>query len=365
MALERLQKILAHAGVASRRVSEEIIADGRVTIDGKVVTEPGTKADLAQQDVRLDGRHIHAERPEYWLLNKPKGVVCTNLDPAGRPRPIDLMAPYTRARLFPVGRLDADSKGLLLMTNDGEFANLLAHPRYEVPKTYVATVAGRVSGEEIRRLAGGMRLAEGRTRPARVEALKRGHTRSLLEITIREGRNRQIRRMLARLRHPVRELVRTRIGRITLRGVGPGRARPLVPDEVEYLKRLAAEPRPARPAAPPVQGTQGPPPAPSVGRQEPRPDLAGAHGGAHAGPRRGVHGREVAPRGRGRGPTARGERDFRGDRGPRGGRDVRGERGHRGSHRRREGREDRAARGPQGPPPGHRTDPRKRSRHHP
>jgi pseudouridine synthase len=323
MALERLQKILAHAGVASRRVSEEIIADRRVTIDGKVVTEPGTKADPAVQDVRLDGRRIRPERPEYWLLNKPKGVVCTNLDPAGRPRPIDLMAPYTRARLFPVGRLDVDSKGLLIMTNDGEFANLLAHPRYEVPKTYVATVAGRVSGEEIRRLAGGIRLAEGRTRPARVEALKRGHTRSLLEITIREGRNRQIRRILARLRHPVRELIRTRIGRITLRGVGPGRARPLAPDEVEYLKRLAAEPRPARPAAP--AAGPGKPAAAAIA----------------------VPGRGAAPRDRGRGPRARGER------------------GHRGSDRRREGRKDRAARRPQGPSPAPSGIKQKRSRHHP
>lgn len=361
MALERLQKILAHAGVASRRVSEEIIADRRVTIDGKVVTEPGTKADPARQDVRLDGRRIHPERPEYWLLNKPKGVVCTNLDPAGRPRPIDLMAPYTRARLFPVGRLDADSKGLLLMTNDGEFANLLAHPRYEVPKTYIATVAGRVSGEEIRRLAGGIRLAEGRTRPARVEALKRGHTRSLLEVTIREARNCQIRRVLARLRHPVRELIRTRIGRITLRGVGPGRARPLAPDEIEYLKRLATEPRAARPPALSAQSTQGLPSAPAGGKRGPRPDLAGAHGG----PRRGTPGRGAAPRDTARGPGARRERDYRGDRGPRGGRDVRGDRGHRGSDRHREGRKDRAARRPQGPPPGHRADPKKRSRRHP
>jgi len=255
MALERLQKILAHAGVASRRVSEEIIAEGRVTIDGQLVTELGTKADPARQDVRLDGRRIHVERPEYWLLNKPKGVVCTNLDPSGRSRPIALLASYTRARLFPVGRLDADSKGLLLMTNDGEFANLLAHPRYEVPKTYLATVAGTVTNEDIRRLADGIHLSEGLTKPAYVDLLKRGHTRSLVEITIREGRNRQIRRMLARLRHPVRELVRVRIGRLTLRGIGPGRARPLTADEVEYLKRLATQPRPA-PQPPAARATE-------------------------------------------------------------------------------------------------------------
>jgi len=247
MALERLQKILARAGVASRRASEELIADGRVTVDGQVVTAPGTKADPQTQDVRVDGRRLRAERPEYWILNKPKGVVCTNFDPAGRPRAVDLMG-GSKARLFPVGRLDADSKGLLLLTNDGEFANLLAHPSHGVPKTYLATVSGRATPADVYKLLKGVYLAEGKARAAHVRILKKGAARSLLEITLREGRNRQIRRVLASLRHPVRELVRTRVGRISLRGLGVGRSRPLDHEEIEYLKKLAAASPFERPA---------------------------------------------------------------------------------------------------------------------
>jgi len=274
MAKERLHKILAHAGIASRRACEEIITSGRVMIDGQVVTELGTKADPATQDIRLDGRRIKPEKPEYWLLNKPKGVVCTNLDPTGRTRPIDLMQPYSRARLFAVGRLDVESMGLLIMTNDGEFANLLTHPRYEVPKTYLATIQGRITGDDVHRLIGGIHLAEGRTRPAHVTVLKKGNTRSLLEITIREGRNRQIRRMLAQLRHAVRDLVRTRIGHIILRGIGPGRARPLDEHEVEYLRRLATQP-PEWHRPQPAEGEgerQERPPRGQVPAREKRPD---------------------------------------------------------------------------------------------
>jgi len=240
MVPERLQKLLARAGVASRRACEELIADGRVTVDGGVVTTLGVKADLETQDVRLDGRRLRRERLEYWILNKPKGVVCTNYDPAGRRRPIDLMH-KTTTRLFPVGRLDADSKGLLLMTNDGELANRLTHPRYGVPKTYLATVGGRVTGNDIGRMMRGVRLAEGRARTADVHMLKRGRGRSTLRITLREGRNRQIRRMLARLGHPVRELVRTQIGRIGVRGLRVGEARRLTDAEIEYLKTLPGQ----------------------------------------------------------------------------------------------------------------------------
>jgi len=245
MAAVRLQKLLARAGVASRRACEEIIAAGRVTVDGRIVTEPGAKADPEAQDVRLDGSRLRPERPEYWLFNKPTGVVCTNLDPSGRPRPIDFMR-QSRARLFPVGRLDADSRGALLMTNDGEFANRLAHPRFEVPKTYLATVAGKVTGEDIRRLVRGVYLSGGRTGGARVRLLKGGRSRSLVEVTIREGRNRQVRRVLARLGHGVRELVRTRIGRVTLRGLSSGESRRLTPEEVADLTKFAETPPPER-----------------------------------------------------------------------------------------------------------------------
>ncbi len=239
MSLERLQKVLARAGLGSRRACEDLITDGRVTVDGETVTELGSKADAAVQDIRVDGSRVRPEAREYWLLNKPKGVVCTNYDPAGRRRPIDLV-PKARGRLFPVGRLDADSKGLLILTNDGDFANHLTHPRYEVPKTYRATVSGRVTEADLGKLTRGIHLAEGKARAARFRVLKKGVRRSILEITLREGKNRQIRRMLARLRHPVRDLVRTRIGKISLRGLGPGKARPLEPREVQYLKALAA-----------------------------------------------------------------------------------------------------------------------------
>ncbi len=240
MALERLQKLLARAGVASRRACEELITDGRVMVDGHVVTTLGVKADLQTQDVRLDGRRLRPERLAYWILNKPKGVVCTNYDAAGRPRPIDLMR-RAKTRLFPVGRLDADTKGLLLMTNDGELANRLTHPRYGVPKTYLATVGGHVTAGDIRRMMRGVHLSEGRARAAEVHVLKCGRSRSTLRITLREGRNRQIRRMLARLGHPVRELVRTRIGRIDVRGLRPGESRRLTDKEIEYIKTLPVE----------------------------------------------------------------------------------------------------------------------------
>ena len=250
MALERIQKLLARAGLGSRRACEEILTSGRVTVDGRIVVELGSKADLAAQDVRVDGQRVKPEQPEYWILNKPKGVVCTNYDPAGRRRPIDLMA-HSKARLFPVGRLDADAMGLLLMTNDGEFANRLTHPRFEVSKTYVATVAGDLTRDAVHRLVRGIWLAEGRTRRAEVRLVKRSRSKSVVEVTIREGRNRHIRRMLAKLGHNVWDLVRTRIGKISLRGVSVGQSRRLTPEELEYLRGLPDQPAPERPR--PVQ----------------------------------------------------------------------------------------------------------------
>jgi 23S rRNA pseudouridine2605 synthase len=248
MTAERLQKLLARAGFGSRRACEDLITGGRVSVDGRVVIELGVKADLETQDIRLDGSRLKPEQPEYWILNKPKDVVCTNFDPSGRKRPIDIMQRYTKARLFPVGRLDTDTKGLLLMTNDGPLTNRLTHPRYEVPKTYVATVVGDLTPDAMRRLRRGIWLAEGRTRPAQVRVISHGRSKSIVEITIREGRNRQVRRMLARLEHNVRELVRTRVGRITLRGMKMGEARRLAPDEIEYLKQLPDMPPEAAPA---------------------------------------------------------------------------------------------------------------------
>lgn len=283
MALERIQKLLARAGLGSRRACEEIVTSGRVTVDGRIANELGAKADLATQDVRVDGQRVKPEQPEYWILNKPKGVVCTNYDPAGRRRPIDLMA-HSKARLFPVGRLDADSMGLLLMTNDGDFANRLTHPRFEVPKTYVATVAGDLTRDAVHRLVRGIWLAEGRTRRAEVRLVKRSRSKSVVEVTIREGRNRQIRRMLAKLGHNVWDLVRTRIGKISLRGVSVGQSRRLTPEELEYLRGLPDQLAPERP-----RPVQRPPAAAGQGRGE-APQREGAAppfaGGRREGPAR-------------------------------------------------------------------------------
>ncbi len=309
MALERLQKILARAGVGSRRACEELVAEGRVTVDGETVAELGAKADPETQDVRLDGRRLRMEPHEYWLLNKPKGVVCTNRDPAGRRRAVDLV-PGTKARLFPVGRLDADSKGLVLLTNDGELANRLAHPRYEVPKTYLATVSGKVTPEDVQALRRGVYLAEGKARAARIRLLKKGHNRSRLEITLREGRNRQIRRMLARLGHPVRDLVRTRVGRLSLRGLGSGRSRPLTPKEVKYLTALAegredegAEARPRR-GRRSGKGGQGGDPR-GKGRKKRGPSM---RGGPDRGRRSSSNGAKRPPRKKKTGPADAGRR---------------------------------------------------------
>jgi 23S rRNA pseudouridine2605 synthase/16S rRNA pseudouridine516 synthase len=176
----------------------------------------------------------------YYLLNKPKGVLCTQSDPARRTRAVDLL-PGVRERVYPVGRLDVDSQGLLLMTNDGELAARLTHPRYGVPKTYRARVSGRISRELTAKLREGVWLSGGKTQPARVSLVYESKEHSILEMTLHEGRNRQVRRMLARLGHPVRELTRIRMGRLELKGLGPGQFRLLRPAEVAELRSLAGK----------------------------------------------------------------------------------------------------------------------------
>jgi len=230
---ERLHKILAHAGFGSRRACEELIGEGRVTVNGDAA-QVGDKAELGSDDIRVDGRRVKAERTVHYLLNKPPGVICTNADPSGRRKAIDLLTGVPE-RVYPVGRLDADSRGLLILTNDGELAARLTHPRYEVPKTYEAEVSGRVSAEDVRTLQSGLWLSDGRTSGVQVRVTHRGNARSRILITLREGRNRQVRRMLAKLGHKVRWLTRTRIGRLTLHGLGPGKFRRLTPDEVRAL----------------------------------------------------------------------------------------------------------------------------------
>ena len=236
--MERLQKVMAEAGIGSRRYCEEIIREGLVKVNGVVVQKPPIMVDPKQDRIVVDGRRLKFERKVYFLLNKPKKVVCTNSDPQGRIRAIDLLK-GVKERVYPVGRLDTDSKGLVIMTNDGELANQLTHPKYGVAKTYIAEVAGSVSGADIEKLQKGMYLAKGKASMGKVKILRRGPKQSLLEVTLREGRKRQIKVMLGRLGHTVKQLTRVRIGKLTLKGLGVGKYRVLTAAEVKGLHRLS------------------------------------------------------------------------------------------------------------------------------
>jgi 23S rRNA pseudouridine2605 synthase len=235
---ERLQKVLARAGVASRRHCEELIVQGRVQVDGRVVRELGATVDPARATIAVDGEPIRSERRVYVLLNKPRGVVCTNHPGESKPRAIDLVRPI-RERLFTIGRLDEHSEGLVLLTNDGALANRIAHPRYEVPKTYVARVFGALTQASLERMLRGVWLAEGKAVAQSVSVLRRSRQETVLRITLREGRNREIRRVLARLGHRVLRLRRVRIGPLSMRGLAPGRWRFLSGAEVAALCRAA------------------------------------------------------------------------------------------------------------------------------
>ncbi len=240
----RLQKFLSDAGVASRRHAEEMILEGRVTVNGVVIDALPAFVDEQHDVVQVDGTRVRPQRLDYFIINKPRGVVCTNRDPGGRIRAVDLL-PRLATRLFPVGRLDAESTGLLLMTNDGELALRLTHPRYGVAKTYRAEVRGRVPEDLPEQLRRGVHLAEGKARASDVEIMHASSQRSVLLITLHEGRNRQVRRMLARLGFPVRRLRRVQIGPLTLRGLPSGAARRLTPAEIHALRTAASKSTPA------------------------------------------------------------------------------------------------------------------------
>ncbi len=239
MAKQRLQKVLAAAGVDSRRKCEELILSGAVRVNRKVVAELPAFVDPESDVITVDGQTIRPANKVYFLLNKPKGVICTNSDPQRRIKAIDLVR--SRQRIFCVGRLDAETTGIIILTNDSELANRLSHPRYELPKTYVVGIRGRITGEQIERLKGGIWLAEGKTGRALVKVLRRGHSESLIEVTIRQGLNRQVRRMLARVGLPVKTLTRTRIGKLDGRGLGVGKSRPLTRAEVAFLKKTTQD----------------------------------------------------------------------------------------------------------------------------
>ena len=231
----RLGKYLAHAGVASRRAAERMIAEGRVQVAGKPVTDPAR--DVGEQDdVRVDGRPLATEPLEYFLLHKPIGVLSTANDPQGRPTVTELVD--SDARLYPVGRLDADSSGLVLLTNDGELANRLMHPRYEVPRTYRVKVAGSPSKRALQELREGVELQDGPTRPARIRVVEGGRE-SLVDVTIHEGRNRIVRRMFEAVGYPVRSLERVSFGPLELGRLRSGGTRRLRPHELAEVRRAA------------------------------------------------------------------------------------------------------------------------------
>lgn len=230
---ERVQKVLAAAGVASRRACEELIAAGRVAVDGNVV-RLGAKVDPLLQVITVDGERVHANPSlVYFMLNKPTGVVTTVTDPQGRPTVMDLVP--ANPRVYPVGRLDRDTEGLLLLTNDGELANRLSHPRYEIEKTYVAQIRGPLKRRAVRALLDGVELEDGPARARSVKELGASADRTLVELVLAEGRKREVRRMLAAVDLPLERLARVKIGPLPLGDLGQGKFRPLTGAEVRAL----------------------------------------------------------------------------------------------------------------------------------
>mgnify|MGYP000868438337 FL=1 len=236
---ERLQKILSSAGVASRRAAEKMIRAGRVMVDGAVVTELGAKYEAACHEITVDGNRIRADEKRYYvLLNKPRGYLSTVRDDRGRKTVLDLLPDFS-ARLYPVGRLDADTEGLLLITNDGALTQELLHPRYEIDKVYHAEVSGKVEADGLARLRSGILLEDGMTAPARVRVLRCEEGRTVVETIIHEGRNRQVRRMFAAIGCHVCALRRVRFAGLTLRGLATGAFRLLTAEEIDELRRSA------------------------------------------------------------------------------------------------------------------------------
>jgi len=236
---ERLQKIISAAGVASRRAAEELIASGRVRVNGQVVTELGSKADASKDHIKVDGKLINPKQPmTYIMLNKPAGYVTTMSDPEGRPTVQDLMK-GVKVRVYPVGRLDYNTEGMLIMTNDGDFAHVVTHPKHELPKTYLAKIKGVLDDKAIESLETGVYLDDGKTAPAKVKKVRKEEANSWVEITIHEGRKRQVRRMFDRVGRSVIKLKRTKTGNLMLGDLPEGSFRHLTHEEVQGLKELA------------------------------------------------------------------------------------------------------------------------------
>ena len=235
--LQRLQRVMASAGIGSRRDCETIIEEGRVEVDGQVVTTLGTKVDPDKQKITVDGDALKIERLQYFMLNKPPGVLSTSNDPSGRVRVIDLI--QTKNRVYNVGRLDQSSEGLILVTNDGDLANRLTHPRYGIEKIYHVHVAGRPEAADLKTLTDGVYLAEGKAKATSAKFIRKGKESSSIEITLTEGRNREIRRLLAKIGHKVRTLKRVSIGPLKLKDLPKGAHRELTSAELTALKKAA------------------------------------------------------------------------------------------------------------------------------
>jgi 23S rRNA pseudouridine2605 synthase len=254
----RLQKLIAGTGLASRRKAEALIAAGRVMVNGKTVTELGTKVDPSRDHVKVDGKHLSAPQPfVYLMLHKPKNVVSTLDDPGGRTTVKDYLRGVS-VRVFPVGRLDFDSEGLMLLTNNGELAQAMLHPRYHVPKTYLIKVKSVLTDEDIRNLEQGVRLEDGMTGPAQVKKVRKVEANSWLEITIREGRKHQVKRMLEAVGHPVIKLLRIRMGSLSLGDLQPGEFRFLTDREANALRQLVDEKVASVEASPPANSARRP-----------------------------------------------------------------------------------------------------------
>lgn len=244
---ERIQKLIAKAGISSRRAAEELLLSGRVRVNGRIVTELGTKADLHEDKVEVDGKRLVAQSLLYVLLHKPRGVVSTLSDPEGRPTVAEILRSVP-ARVYPVGRLDFATSGVLLATNDGDFAQGLLHPKGGVPKTYVVKVQGLLSDDELDTWRKGVRLEDGMTLPAHVLLLRHEEDKTWFEISLREGRNQQIRRMGDATGHPVMRLSRTSFAGITHEGLRPGEWRYLTTDELRELRKQFGVPKKVRPS---------------------------------------------------------------------------------------------------------------------
>lgn len=282
---ERLQKVLSRAGVASRRTAETLIVAGRVTVNGQTVRELGSKAAPSRDDIRVDGRRIRTDtRRRYILLYKPRGVVTTLSDPERRRTVMDLIG-GVREYVYPVGRLDYETEGLLLLTNDGDLAAMLTHPKHGVERTYEAHVAGMPDEDALARLRRGIPLDGRRTLPARADVLNPGRraSKAVVRLVITEGRNRQVRRMLEAVGHPVDTLIRTRIGPLSDHALKPGTWRDLTPAEVASLERHASRPVAPRPAG-------------AAGRPSSRPATRSARPSPGARPRKPGTRRPAPPR---------------------------------------------------------------------